>query len=138
MIRKTNPALKAEKGDYWRSLEQLAGDPEFRRYLEDEFPSAAPALDDRLDRRQMLTLMGASFALAGLASCRRPVEHIVPYVDAPENIIPGIPKHYATTMPLGLSNYGLLVESHEGRPTKVEGNQDHPSTSGASLYGCRT
>ena len=132
MIRKTNPALKAEKGDYWRSLEQLAGDPEFRRYLEDEFPSAAPALDDRLDRRQMLTLMGASFALAGLANCRRPVEHIVPYVDAPENVIPGIPKHYATTMPLGLSNYGLLVESHEGRPTKVEGNQEHPSTEGAS------
>ena len=80
----------------------------------------------------MMTLLGASLSLAGLAGCRRPVEEIVPFVTAPEEIIPGIPRHYATTMPFRRSAYGLVVESHEGRPTKVEGNPSHPSTLGAS------
>ena len=77
-------------------------------------------------------LLGASLSLAGLAGCRRPVEEIVPYVTAPEEIVPGIPRYYATTMPFRRSAYGLIVESHEGRPTKVEGNPTHPSTLGAS------
>src|SRR5687767_15570983 len=80
----------------------------------------------------MVMLLGASLSLAGLAGCRRPVEEIVPYVTAPEEIVPGIPRYYATTMPLGRSAYGLIVESHEGRPTKIEGNPSHPSTLGAS------
>ncbi len=79
-----------------------------------------------------MMLLGASLSLAGLAGCRRPVEEIVPYVTAPEEIVPGIPRHYATTMPFRRSAYGLIVESHEGRPTKVEGNPSHPSTLGAS------
>ena len=77
-------------------------------------------------------LLGASLSLAGLAGCRRPVEEIVPYVTAPEEIVPGIPRYYATTMPFRRSAYGLIVESHEGRPTKIEGNPSHPSTLGAS------
>src|SRR5687768_5689739 len=80
----------------------------------------------------MMTLLGASLSLAGLAGCRRPVEEIVPYVNAPEEIVPGIPRYYATTMPFRRSAYGLIVESHEGRPTKIEGNPAHPSTQGAS------
>src|SRR5688572_23356264 len=80
----------------------------------------------------MMTLLGASLSLAGLAGCRRPVEEIVPYVNAPEEIVPGIPRYYATTMPFRRSAYGLIVESHEGRPTKIEGNPSHPSTVGAS------
>ena len=80
----------------------------------------------------MMTLLGASLSLAGLAGCRRPVEEIVPYVTAPEDIVPGIPRYYATTMPFRRSAYGLIVESHEGRPTKIEGNPSHPSTLGAS------
>jgi molybdopterin-containing oxidoreductase family iron-sulfur binding subunit len=83
----------------------------------------------------MITLIGASMSLAGLTGCdivRRPVENIVPYVTAPEEIVPGIPRYYATTMPFGRSAYGLIVESHEGRPTKIEGNPAHPSTLGAS------
>ena len=76
--------------------------------------------------------MGASIALAGLSACRRPVEKIIPYVKAPENIIPGIPQYYASTMPLGTSAYGVVVESHEGRPTKIEGNENHPSSLGKS------
>ena len=79
-----------------------------------------------------MMLVGASLSLAGLTACRRPVEEIVPYVAAPEDIVPGIPRYYATTMPFGRSAYGLIVESHEGRPTKVEGNPSHPSTLGAS------
>src|SRR5687768_5565120 len=80
----------------------------------------------------MMTLLGASLSLAGLAGCRRPVEEIVPYVNAPEDIVPGVPRYYATTMPFRRSAYGLIVESHEGRPTKIEGNPSHPSTLGAS------
>jgi molybdopterin-containing oxidoreductase family iron-sulfur binding subunit len=74
--------------------------------------------------------MGASIALAGLSACRRPVEKIIPYVKAPEGFIPGIPEYYATTFPLGISSYGVVVESHEGRPTKIEGNEKHPSSLG--------
>ena len=80
----------------------------------------------------MMTLLGASLSLAGVAGCRRPVEEIVPFVTAPEEIVPGIPRYYATTMPFRRSAYGLIVESHEGRPTKIEGNPPHPSTLGAS------
>lgn len=71
-------------------------------------------------------------AMAGLAGCRKPVEKIIPYVVPPEEIIPGVPLFYATTMPFGDTAYGLLVETHEGRPTKIEGNELHPSTRGTS------
>src|SRR4051812_47319335 len=80
----------------------------------------------------MMMLVGASLSLAGLAGCRRPVEEIVPFVTAPEDTLPGIPRYYATTMPFRRSAYGLIVESHEGRPTKIEGNPAHPTTLGAS------
>src|SRR5258706_683000 len=80
----------------------------------------------------MMMLLGASLSLAGLSGCRRPVEEIVPFVTAPEDTLPGIPRYYATTMPFRRSAYGLIVESHEGRPTKIEGNPSHPSTLGAS------
>ena len=74
----------------------------------------------------------AAALLAGLTACRRPVEKIVPYVNAPEEVLPGVPRHFATTMPFGRTAYGLVVESHEGRPTKVEGNELHPTTRGVS------
>jgi MoCo/4Fe-4S cofactor protein with predicted Tat translocation signal len=114
---------------YWRSLEDT---PESRAFLEREFPVGASELPDGMTRRDMMMLLGASLSLAGLAGCRRPVEEIVPYVKAPEEIVPGVPAYYATTMPFRRSAYGLIVESHEGRPTKVEGNPSHPSTLGAS------
>jgi len=130
---------------YWRSLEELAANasPESGalRALgtgsrlgvhtpSPEFPDGCDLPPDAVSRRDMLGLMAASLGLAGLTGCRRPVEHIVPYVQAPEGIIPGIPQHYATTMPLGTSALGLVVESHEGRPTKIEGNELHPSSHG--------
>ncbi len=117
---------------YWRSLAQIEDHPEYRAALEREFPEGASELTDGMTRRDMMLLVGASLSLAGLAGCRRPVEEIVPYVTAPEDVVPGIPRYYATTMPFRRSAYGLIVESHEGRPTKIEGNPAHPSTLGAS------
>jgi MoCo/4Fe-4S cofactor protein with predicted Tat translocation signal len=117
---------------YWRSQGQLEERPESRAFLEREFPEGASELPEGVTRREMMMLLGASLSMAGLAGCRRPAEEIVPYVTAPEEIVPGIPRYYATTMPFRRSAYGLIVESHEGRPTKVEGNPSHPSTLGAS------
>ncbi len=99
-------------------------DPEFMPGV-DEPPSGA-------SRRQFLQLMGASIAFAGLSGCRRPVEKTLPFSHKPEEIIPGIPLHYATAMPFRGTLLGLLVQSHEGRPTKVEGNPDHPVSMGAT------
>ena len=118
---------------YWRSLAQIEDRPEFRAALENEFLEEGPSeLPDGMTRRDMMMLLGASLSLAGLAACRRPVDEIVPFVTAPEDTLPGIPRYYATTMPFRRSAYGLIVESHEGRPTKIEGNPSHPSTLGAS------
>ncbi len=122
---------------YWRSLDRLLDSPEVQEQLAqtpegEEFPLGASDRPDELSRRSMMTLMGASFAMAGLAGCRRPVEKIVPYVTAPEHVVPGIPKSYATTVPFGTSAYGAVVESHEGRPSKLEGNELHPSSLGAA------
>ncbi len=118
---------------YWRSLAQIDDRPESRAFLEREFPEGASELPEGITRREMMTLVGASLSLAGFAGCiRRPVEEIVPYVTNPEEMVPGIPRYYATTMPFGRSAYGLIVESHEGRPTKIEGNPAHPASLGAS------
>jgi MoCo/4Fe-4S cofactor protein with predicted Tat translocation signal len=117
---------------YWRSLAQIDDRPEYRAALEREFPEGASELPQGITRRDMMMLVGASLSLAGLAGCRRPVEEIVPFVTAPEDAVPGIPRYYATTMPFGRSAYGLVVESHEGRPTKLEGNPNHPACLGAS------
>src|SRR3954467_7942846 len=108
---------------YWRGLEEFVDSEEFREYLGREFPEQAAEWTDPVTRRQFLTLMGASLALAGLGGCTRPAaEKIMPYVHQPEGLTPGRPQFYATAMPLGGAATGLLVTSHEGRPTKVEGN----------------
>src|SRR5438309_1635441 len=119
---------------YWRTLEELAQNPEFEELLHREFPRLAPSeWDEGVDRRDFLKLMAASLALAGLSGCgRTPEQHIVPYVKQPDGLIPGKPQFYATVMPFGADAIGLLVESHEGRPTKIEGNPDHPSSLGAT------
>ncbi|MFC1729473.1 TAT-variant-translocated molybdopterin oxidoreductase [candidate division KSB1 bacterium] len=117
---------------YWRSLDELSQTSDFRKFVEREFPDGASELHSDFSRRKFLTLMGASLSLAGLAGCRRPVEKIIPYVTQPEEIVPGIPRYYATTMPFCTDSYGLIAESHEGRPTKIEGNTGHISTRGSS------
>ncbi len=130
-------ARRFEGQQYWRSLEQLADTPEFQDYLHREFPQNATEWLDPVGRRSFLRLMSASLALAGVsAACTaQPDELIVPYVRQPEEEIPGRPLFFATAMTLGGVATGLLVESHEGRPTKVEGNSDHPGSLGATdLY----
>jgi molybdopterin-containing oxidoreductase family iron-sulfur binding subunit len=119
---------------YWRSLEQVADTPEFQEYLHREFPANASEWLDPVGRRSFLKLMSASLALAGVsAACTaQPDEFIVPYIRQPEEEIPGRPLFYATAMTLGGTATGLLIESHEGRPTKVEGNPDHPGSLGAT------
>jgi MoCo/4Fe-4S cofactor protein with predicted Tat translocation signal len=120
---------------YWRSLEELADSEAFRQLMLREFPAQASEWPDRLSRRNFLTLMGASLALGGLSGCSvrpAPSKDIVPYVRAPEELVPGKPLFYATTMSLGGAGVGLLAESHLGRPTKIEGNPDHPASLGAT------
>src|SRR5437763_10284999 len=88
--------------------------------------------EEDLSRRDFMKLLGASMALAGLGGCtREPVEKILPYVNQPE-LTPGVPRHYATAMVVDGYVTGVLVESHDGRPTKVEGNPDHPASLGAA------
>src|SRR5690606_7541800 len=119
---------------YWRSLEHIAQTEEFQEFVHREFPAGASELTDPVTRRSFLGLMGASFALAGLGSgcVRRPEEKIVPYGKRPEDLVPGLPQFYATTMVLGDEVAGLLVEAHEGRPTKIEGNPLHPGSAGGT------
>src|SRR5881397_2381014 len=123
-IETARARLASSRGrDFWRSLEQLSGDPAFRDLLKREFPSGASEWEEGLDRRRFLQLAAASLAFAGLSACtRQPLEAIVPYVRQPEEIVPGRPRLFATAMTLGGYATGLLVESHEGRPTKIEGN----------------
>ena len=122
--------LRDAKGkEYWRSLQELAQSDGFRELVEREFPNQASELADPITRRRFLILMGASLGLAGLSGCgtsSAPREQIVPYVRTPEGITPGRPLFFATAMSVASDVQGLLIESHEGRPTKVEGNPDHP------------
>ena len=127
-------AAGGEGRRFWRSLEDVAETPEFAEFLHHEFPRQAVPIAEGVDRRQFLRLMSASLALAGLGACtRQPPQNIVPYAKAPEEgIVPGEPLFFATAMPLGRGALGLLVESHMGRPTKVEGNPQHPLSLGAT------
>src|SRR5438270_12088839 len=132
-------AIRALDGKrYWRSLEELAHTETFQELMRREFPEQADVWPNAFSRRQFLTLMGASLALAGLSGCSvKPAPSIkfAPYVRQPEEAIPGKPLFFATTMTLAGNAVGLLVESHLGRPTKIEGNPDHPASLGATdLY----
>ncbi|MFN8059789.1 MAG: TAT-variant-translocated molybdopterin oxidoreductase [Vicinamibacterales bacterium] len=118
---------------FWRSLEEVAETPEFQEMLHREFPQNASEWSDPGGRRDFLKLMGASLALAGASACvRLPRETIVPYVRMPEEIVPGKPLFYATALVHGGAATPVLVESHMGRPTKIEPNPEHPSTKGGT------
>src|SRR5437870_4962288 len=120
---------------YWRSLDELSDTPEFREWLEREFPAGAAQLEgDEWSRRGFLKLMGASMALAGvgLTSCRRPEAHLVPFTKSAEWTIPGKALFYATAMPRRTGAIPLMVTTHDGRPTKIDGNPLHPASGGAT------
>src|SRR5215216_1621789 len=116
------------KKKYWRSLNELADTPLFREFVEREFPQQAEGWNDPVERRTFMKLMGASLALAGLSGCVfQPPEKIVPNVKQPEEQVPGKSLFYATAAPLFGVATPVLVRSNEGRPTKIEGNPDHPN-----------
>ncbi|HVT73271.1 MAG TPA: TAT-variant-translocated molybdopterin oxidoreductase [Lacunisphaera sp.] len=127
------PAALPNGPKYWRSLDELADTPGFREHLAREFPDGASSLEG-VDRRQFMKLMAASFALGGigLAGCRRPESHILPYGKSVEYTIPGLPLYFATAMPLRKWALPLLAETHQGRPTKLEGNPSYTPHGGAS------
>jgi molybdopterin-containing oxidoreductase family iron-sulfur binding subunit len=126
--------LKKTTGpEYWRSLEELAGTPEFQEMLHREFPKGASEWAESFSRRGFLQLMGASLAMAGMTGCTKlPLEPIVPYVRQPEDLIPGRPRFYASAITLSGYASPVLVESHLGRPTKIEGNDKHPASLGGT------
>jgi molybdopterin-containing oxidoreductase family iron-sulfur binding subunit len=118
---------------YWRSLGELADTPEFREYLHREFPDQASEWNDPTGRRNFLKLMSASLALAGVGACtKQPPETLVPYVRQPEEIVPGRPLYFASAIPMSGTAMPVLVESHMGRPTKIEGNPEHPASRGGT------
>jgi molybdopterin-containing oxidoreductase family iron-sulfur binding subunit len=124
----------------WRSAGQLEDTPEFREWLESEFPRGAAAMADEAEaetsRRSFLKLMGASSALAGfgMAACRRPESYIVPYTNAPEWVIPGKATYYASAMPRPHGATPLVVTTFEGRPTKLGPNTLHPDAEGTDAF----
>ena len=134
-----HPPESAKGRKYWRSLEELAGTPEFRARLEREFPQGAAELEgDEVTRRGFMQFMGASIALAGLGltGCRRPELHMVPYSKGVEWQIPGNALHYATSMPRRGGAIPLIATTYNGRPTKLEGNPNVPGFNGSTdLFG---
>ncbi|HEY2081383.1 MAG TPA: TAT-variant-translocated molybdopterin oxidoreductase [Verrucomicrobiae bacterium] len=118
---------------YWRSLDEIAETPEFKEMLQREFPNGASEWDDGVSRRSFLKMAAASLALAGLTACtKQPVRQILPYVKQPEELVPGEPLFYATSMQMGGYATGALATSREGHPIKVDGNPEHPGSLGAS------
>jgi molybdopterin-containing oxidoreductase family iron-sulfur binding subunit len=121
---------------YWKSLDDLAETPAFKDWVEREFPAGASEMEG-VNRRQFMKVMAASFGLAGLgmAGCRRPEQVILPYSKQPENVIPGIPLYYSSSQPGIRENIPVIVETHSGRPTKIEGNPSYEPFGGAtSVY----
>ena len=108
---------------YWRTLENSP----------DHQPSDDEGLLDESSRRRFLELAAASLALVTTTACtRQPPEFIYPYVDPPEDAIPGKPLFFASAAPVNGIAEGVIVESHLGRPTKVEGNPNHPASLGGT------
>lgn len=128
-----NKILSQSGKNYWRSVEEYVDAPEFAEFVSQEYPQHAEEWSDSFSRRNFIKIMGASLALAGLSGCViQPAEKIVPYVKAPEEMVPGKPLYFATAMTLGGVATGLLGCSNEGRPTKIEGNPEHGGSLGAT------
>jgi molybdopterin-containing oxidoreductase family iron-sulfur binding subunit len=115
---------------YWRSIAEKEGSPSLAAAAEREFPAGASELSD-VSRRSFMQLLGSTAGAAGVAGCVQPLEKAVPFVKRPVEVTPGIPLHFATTHTIEGYASGLIVESYEGRPTKIEGNPDHPDNRGA-------
>ncbi len=128
------PAADATRPQYWRSLAEFRGGKEFEQYLDREFPVAASEFPEGVSRRRWMQLMGASLALVGAAGCRYPEEEILPFVIRPEGRIPGETYSRATSFELAGRVYNLLVTNFDGRPLKIEPNDQHPAGSGTDVF----
>ncbi len=121
---------------YWRSLDELSETPEFRQWVEREFPPEASEWADPVSRRHFVKIMSASFLLGGFglagSGCRRPEQKILPFGRMPENYVHGAPQYFATAMPTRGGAIPLVVKANDGRPTKVEGNSLHPDSNGGT------
>jgi len=134
-----SPRPRIARGkELWSSLEELTASPEWEAFARSEFAPGAQMPPAGIDRRRFLQLMGASLALAGVTGCGRDFGRpegpgrILPYVRPPEDLIPGKPAYFATSLTLEGIAMGLLGETHLGRPTKMEGNPEHPASLGAA------
>jgi MoCo/4Fe-4S cofactor protein with predicted Tat translocation signal len=119
----------------WQGLEEYMASPEFREAIEKAYPEDAEAWTDPVSRRSFISVMGASLALAGAVGCSprpAPMRKITPYTRQPEQMTPGVPLYFASACPVGGYVSGVVVRSNEGRPTKIEGNPDHPSSLGGT------
>jgi MoCo/4Fe-4S cofactor protein with predicted Tat translocation signal len=128
-------AQSAKNGrDYWRGLQEREKPVEFVEDAKSEFPVGADS-PEGWERRDFMKLLGATTALATMVGCApEPTEKVLPYTQRPEEMKPGLPLHYATSMVLDGYALGLLVRSNEGRPTKIEGNPDHPASNAVADY----
>jgi len=133
-VQHPEPSERERNGPrYWRGLDELAQTPGFKAAMAREFPDGASGMSE-VDRRQFIKIMAASFALGGigLSGCRRPEENILPFGKSVEGAVPGLPVYYATSMPVRRWATPLLAETHQGRPTKVEGNPAYAPHGGSS------
>ena len=119
---------------YWKSIDQLENSAEVRTWIDREFPDKASEAD--FNRRDFVKLMSASMAFAGIglmgSGCRKPEQKIYPFSKLPDDYVHGSAKFYATAMPTRTGAIPLLVKSNDGRPTKIEGNPDHPDSNGST------
>ena len=127
-------SIKEKEPRYWQHLAERNADGLPTAATDNEFQTELePQEMDGQTRRHFMGVMGASAAMASMAGCiRRPVEHIMPYSKMPEDVLPGVASHYATATHIGGDVIGMVVESNDGRPTKIEGNQEHPSSNGGT------
>ena len=128
----TDLDTQSEPKRYWRSLDELAEKPAFRDWMSREFPAAGSELPDSVSRRRWMQLMGASLAFGGMVGCRWEVEEFAPFTVRPQNRTPGEKQYFSSTWELAGTGRALTVTSIDGRPIKVDGNQQHPFTNGGS------
>jgi molybdopterin-containing oxidoreductase family iron-sulfur binding subunit len=124
----------------WKGLEELNNTPEFEKQKHNEFPEKLPAVEEasndlesmKAPRRDFLKMLGFSLTAATVASCQMPVKKVIPYLEKPGNVTPGVPNFYATTYAQAGEYASILVKNREGRPIKIEGNQLSSITKGTT------
>ena len=122
------------KKRYWKGIEEFTNDPEFVKHADKEFPEYLPVGNDEggSSRRDFLKLMGFGVAAASLAACEAPVRKVIPYLNKPDTVDPGIPNYYASTYLQGGDYCSIVVKTREGRPIKIEGNKLSKVTMGGT------